>query len=110
MLFQVFLDGKNIKDINTAYLRSHIGVVSQEPVLFSTTIAENIAFGREGVTQQEIEQAAKSANAHNFISQFPKVLIEFKNLRLVVDSLYYCQLLLLLQGVSKKSLQLEKVC
>ena len=73
MLFQVLLDGKNIKDINTAHLRSHIGVVSQEPILFSTTIAENIAFGREGVTQQEIEQAAKSANAHNFISQFPKV-------------------------------------
>ena len=47
--------------------------MSQEPILFSTTIAENIAFGREGVTQQEIEQAAKAANAHNFISQFPKV-------------------------------------
>ena len=73
ILFQVLLDGKNIKDINVGHLRSHIGVVSQEPVLFSTTIAENIAFGREGVSQQEIEQAAKAANAHNFISQFPKV-------------------------------------
>jgi ATP-binding cassette subfamily B (MDR/TAP) protein 1 len=50
-----------------------MGMVNQEPVLFSTSIAENIAFGREGVTQQEIEQAAKAANAHNFISQFPKV-------------------------------------
>ncbi|CAB4029963.1 multidrug resistance 1-like isoform X1 [Paramuricea clavata] len=68
----VLLDGQNIKDINVSHLRSHIGVVSQEPILFSTTIAENIAFGREGVTQQEIEQAAKAANAHNFISQFPK--------------------------------------
>jgi ATP-binding cassette subfamily B (MDR/TAP) protein 1 len=48
-------------------------VVNQEPVLFSTTIAENIAFGREGATQREIEDAAKAANAHNFISQFPKV-------------------------------------
>jgi ABC-type multidrug transport system fused ATPase/permease subunit len=67
------LDGKNIKDINVSHLRDHIGVVSQEPVLFSTTIAENIAFGREGATQQEIERAAKTANAHNFISQFPKV-------------------------------------
>ena len=72
-LFKVLLDGKNIKDINVSYLRNHIGVVSQEPVLFSTTIAENIAFGREGVTQQEIEEAAKAANAHKFITQFPKV-------------------------------------
>ena len=47
--------------------------MNQEPVLFSTSIAENIAFGREGVTQEEIEQAAKTANAHNFITQFPKV-------------------------------------
>ncbi|XP_028410024.1 multidrug resistance protein 1-like [Dendronephthya gigantea] len=68
----VLLDGTNIKDINVSHLRSHIGIVSQEPVLFSTTIAENIAFGREGVTQNEIEEAAKAANAHNFISQFPK--------------------------------------
>jgi ABC-type multidrug transport system fused ATPase/permease subunit len=67
------LDGKNIKDINVSHLRDHIGVVNQEPVLFSTTIAENIAFGREGATQREIEDAAKAANAHNFISQFPKV-------------------------------------
>jgi ABC-type multidrug transport system fused ATPase/permease subunit len=47
--------------------------VNQEPILFSTTIAENIAYGREGVTQQEIEKAAEAANAHKFISQFPKV-------------------------------------
>jgi ABC-type multidrug transport system fused ATPase/permease subunit len=47
--------------------------VNQEPILFSTTIAENIAYGRERVTQQEIEKAARAANAHNFISQFPKV-------------------------------------
>ncbi|CAB3990056.1 multidrug resistance 1 isoform X2, partial [Paramuricea clavata] len=68
----VLLDGKNIKDINVSHLRSHIGVVNQEPILFSTTIAENIAYGREGVTQQEIEKAARAANAHSFISQFPK--------------------------------------
>ncbi|XP_028410025.1 multidrug resistance protein 1-like [Dendronephthya gigantea] len=68
----ILIDGTNIKDINVNHLRSHIGIVNQEPVLFSTTIAENIAFGREGVTQNEIEEAAKAANAHNFISQFPK--------------------------------------
>ena len=49
------------------------GVVSQEPILFGTTIAENIRYGRDGVTQDEIESAAKEANAHSFITTFPKV-------------------------------------
>ena len=48
--------------------------MNQEPVLFATTIAENIACGREGVTRYEIEEAAKMANAHDFITQFPKVI------------------------------------
>lgn len=47
--------------------------MSQEPVLFATTIAENISYGREGATMAEIEEVAKKANAHNFISQFPQV-------------------------------------
>lgn len=59
--------------MNISYLRSLIGVVNQEPVLFGTTIRENIAFGKEGATQSEIEEAAKMANAHSFITQFPKV-------------------------------------
>ena len=53
------------------WLRSNIGVVSQEPVLFDTTIAENISYGREGATMEEIETAAHAANAHNFISELP---------------------------------------
>ena len=69
------IDGQDIKDINVRHLRSFIGVVNQEPVLFATTVAENISYGREGVTQQEIEEAAKMANAHNFITQFPQVYI-----------------------------------
>ena len=52
-------------------MRQQIGVVSQEPVLFATTIAENIRYGKEGVTQSEIEEAAKVANAHSFISELP---------------------------------------
>ena len=71
--FEVLLDGQDIKSLNLRHLRRFIGVVNQEPVLFATTIAENIAFGREGVTQREIEEAAKMANAHNFITNFPKV-------------------------------------
>ena len=69
----VFIDGINIRDLNVAWLREHIGLVSQEPVLFSTTIAENIHCGREGVTQEEIERACKEANAHNFICELPQV-------------------------------------
>ena len=49
------------------------GIVSQEPVLFGTTIGENIRYGREGVTQAEIEEAAMKANAHNFILGLPDV-------------------------------------
>jgi len=60
-----------LKDINIKCLRHQIGLVSQEPVLFSGTIAENISYGKEGATQEEIEAAARSANAHNFISEFP---------------------------------------
>lgn len=70
----VYVDGHDIKDINVSHLRSFIGIVNQEPILFSTTIAENIAYGREGVTQREIEEAAKMANAHDFITKFPQVI------------------------------------
>lgn len=77
IFYKVLLDGQNIKEVNVTDLRSHIGVVSQEPTLFSTTIAENIAFGHEGVTQLEIEKAAKIANSHDFITRFPKVEFTF---------------------------------
>ncbi|KAL8570376.1 hypothetical protein ACOMHN_035794 [Nucella lapillus] len=69
---QVKLDGMNIQDLNVRWLREHIGVVSQEPVLFATTIAENIRYGCEGVSQQDIEMAAKNANAHDFIMSLPE--------------------------------------
>ena len=48
-------------------LRSYYGFVGQEPVLFDTTVAENIALGKEGATQEEIVQAAKDANVHDFV-------------------------------------------
>ena len=50
-----------------------IGVVSQEPVLFATTIAENIRYGRLDVTQEEIERATKEANAYDFVMNLPDV-------------------------------------
>lgn len=55
------------------YLREVIGVVNQEPVLFATTIAENIRYGREDVTMEEIEKATKEANAYDFIMKLPNV-------------------------------------
>nr|XP_057941803.1 ATP-dependent translocase ABCB1-like [Doryrhamphus excisus] len=61
----------DIRSLNIRYLREMIGVVSQEPILFATTIAENIRYGRLDVTQQEIEQAAKEANAYDFIINLP---------------------------------------
>jgi ATP-binding cassette subfamily B (MDR/TAP) protein 1 len=65
----VELDGVNIKDLNLRWLRSRIGLVGQEPVLFVGTVAENIAYGRpEGASQMEIEKAARAANAHTFIT------------------------------------------
>ncbi|KAM8869641.1 ATP-dependent translocase ABCB1 isoform 1-T1 [Spinachia spinachia] len=67
----VSVDGHDIRSLNVRYLREMIGVVSQEPILFATTIAENIRYGRLDVTEQEITQAAKEANAYNFIMDFP---------------------------------------
>ncbi|XP_019363912.1 PREDICTED: multidrug resistance protein 1 [Gavialis gangeticus] len=68
---KITLDGQDIKTLNTRYLREIIGVVNQEPVLFATTIAENICYGRENVTMEEIEKAVKEANAYDFIMKLP---------------------------------------
>ena len=69
------MNGNDTKEMNVAWLREHIGVVSQEPVLFATTIAENIRYGRDGVSDEEIERAARNANAYNFIDALPDVCI-----------------------------------
>lgn len=70
---QVYIDNNDIKEINVKYLRKHIGVVSQEPVLFDTSIKENIRMGNSEATEEMIENAAKNANAHDFISKLPQV-------------------------------------
>lgn len=54
------------------WLRNRIGVVGQEPVLFGTTIYENIRYGFENATEEDIEKAARAANAHNFIQNLPQ--------------------------------------
>ena len=67
----VELDGVNLKKLNVHWLRDQFGLVSQEPVLFDTTILENIRFGFPDATQEQIESAAKLANAYDFIVDFP---------------------------------------
>ena len=64
---EILFDDINIKDASITDLRNHIGIVSQESILFNTSIKENIAFGMPNATNEEIEKAAKIANAHNFI-------------------------------------------
>uniref|UniRef100_A0A8C9C682 Phosphatidylcholine translocator ABCB4 n=1 Tax=Phocoena sinus TaxID=42100 RepID=A0A8C9C682_PHOSS len=68
----ITMDGQDIRMFNLRYLREIIGVVSQEPVLFSTTIAENIRYGRGNVTMDEIKKAVKEANAYEFIMKLPQ--------------------------------------
>ncbi|MCI5082892.1 MAG: ABC transporter ATP-binding protein/permease [Saprospiraceae bacterium] len=63
----VFIDNKNIKDLKLHDLRQLMGIVSQEAILFNDTIYNNIVFGLENVTPEQVEQAARIANAHEFI-------------------------------------------
>lgn len=64
------IDGKDIRSIQLQSLRSHIGIVQQDVYLFAGTIFENIAYGKRGATKEEVIQAAKNANAHEFIMSF----------------------------------------
>ncbi|KAL6987361.1 Multidrug resistance protein 1 [Sarracenia purpurea var. burkii] len=68
---EVKLDGHDIKTLKLRWLRQQIGLVSQEPALFATTIKENILLGRPDATLCEIEEAARVANAHSFIIKLP---------------------------------------
>ncbi len=64
----VTLDGVDLRQLNVSWLRQHIGLVSQEPALFATTIRENIRVAKPDATDKEVEEAARRANAHDFIS------------------------------------------
>ncbi|MRN65361.1 ABC transporter ATP-binding protein [Brucella sp. 10RB9213] len=68
----ILIDRQNIADVTQASLRSQIAIVQQEPILFHRTLAENIAYARPGASQAEIEEAARLASAHDFISRLPK--------------------------------------
>lgn len=68
----ITIDGQNIAEHQQASLRSQIAIVQQEPILFHRTLAENIAYGRPDASRAEIIEAAKQANAHDFIMSLPK--------------------------------------
>ncbi len=68
---QVLIDGIDVQDVTLNTLRRQIGIVPQETILFSGTIAQNIAFGRSYYELKDVEKAAQIANAHQFISEFP---------------------------------------
>jgi len=65
------LDGKDIRDIRLKSLRDHIGIVQQDVYLFAGTVYENISYGRPGATREQIIEAARLANAHDFITELP---------------------------------------
>ena len=69
---QILVDGNNIKNATIESLRSKMGIVTQETFLFNTNIAENIAYGLTDYPMDKIIEAAKTANAHNFISEMPQ--------------------------------------
>jgi ATP-binding cassette subfamily B protein len=69
---RVLIDGQDVRDLQLADLRGHIGIVNQDPFLFSTSIAENIRFGRPEATDDEVRAAARSAQAGEFIEDLPE--------------------------------------
>jgi ATP-binding cassette subfamily B protein len=71
---RVTLDGVDLRELDPAWLRRLVGVVSQEPVLFSTSIAENVRYGRPEATDMQVRDAIRAANAEGFVSAFPEGL------------------------------------
>jgi len=68
---RLIVDGRDVRDVTLASLRSQIGIVTQETVLFNDTLRNNIAYGQPGVSQKQVEAAARAALAHEFISDLP---------------------------------------
>ena len=69
---QISIDGKNIEEYDLHFLRKQIAIVPQDIILFGGSIKENIAYGKLDASEEEIEEAAKKANALNFINDFPE--------------------------------------
>jgi len=68
----VLLDGRDVREVNLTWLRRQVGLVSQEPVLFSVSVGENIRYGREDASEEEVKDAARQANALEFVEGLPE--------------------------------------
>jgi subfamily B ATP-binding cassette protein MsbA len=68
---EILLDGKSLKDYKIKDIRNLMGVVTQDSILFNDTVHHNIAFGMDNITREDVIEAAKAANAHEFIEQMP---------------------------------------
>ncbi|MGK3961141.1 ABC transporter ATP-binding protein [Sorangium sp. So ce118] len=69
---RILLDGHDLRALSPSWLRRQIGIVAQEPILFATSVADNIRYGRASASDEEVEAAARAANAHDFILRFPE--------------------------------------
>ncbi|NOK16487.1 ABC transporter ATP-binding protein [Corallococcus carmarthensis] len=69
---RILLDGRDLRELDPSWLRQQTGIVSQEPLLFSCSIADNIRYGRPDATDAEVQAAARAAHAHEFIQRFPE--------------------------------------
>jgi len=69
---KITIDGQDIRDVTLSSLRRSIAIVHQEPFIFSTTLKENIAYGKEDASMEDIIRAAEAAQIHEFISSLPK--------------------------------------
>lgn len=69
---KIMIDGNSISEVTLVSLREQVGIVPQETILFNGTLYDNILYGRLDATKEEVEEAAKAANAHNFIKELPK--------------------------------------
>jgi ABC transporter fused permease/ATP-binding protein len=68
----ILLDGRDLRELSPSWLRRQIGIVAQEPLLFATSVADNIRYGRASASDEEVVAAARAANAHDFILRFPE--------------------------------------
>lgn len=92
---EILVDGVAIDKLQLKWLRSQMGLVSQEPALFATSIKENILFGKEDAAMEEVIEAAKASNAHNFICQLPQgydtQVSSAASSRLQHSNIYFCK-------------------
>lgn len=89
----ILLDGHKLKKLQLQWLRSQMGLVNQEPVLFAKSIKENILFGKEGATMELVVSAAKAANAHDYISKLPDGYDTQVSLKSLLSDNHICKLI-----------------